>query len=233
MQDKTINHGSRTPKYQQIVDAILTGISANQWKHGDQIPSVNETSEQYGIARMTVVKAYDELRRRGIIESHQGKGYYIAGTDIKTDYNILLLFDELTTYKEVLYNGFKDTLPPNARVSIFFHHYNRTVFDNLLSANLGRFTHYVVVPHFSTDTSASLEKIPPHQLSLLDKDVPSLRQMVASVYQDFEQDIQLGLSEGLELLKKIQRTQYDLSGRPTGLYARRPYQWLYPFLRKP
>jgi DNA-binding transcriptional regulator YhcF (GntR family) len=205
MQNKSIDHGSRTPKYQQIVDAILTGISSNQWNHGDQIPSVNETSEQYGIARMTVVKAYDELRRRGIIEAHQGKGYYIAATDVKTGYNILLLFDELSSYKEIMYNGFKETLPPNARVSIFFHHYDRNTFDNLLAANLGRFTHYVVVAHVSTDISASLEKIPPHQLTLLDKDVPTLKYPVACVHQDFENDIQEGLRQGLDLLKKYRR----------------------------
>ncbi len=205
MDSSIIKHAARTPKYQQVVDAILNSIGSDLLAQGDQIPSVNETAEQYGIARMTVVKAYDELRRRGIIEAQPGKGYYVTATDIKTDYNILLLFDELSSYKEVMYTGIKDSLPPNCRVSIFFHHYDRNVFDNLLAANLGRFTHYLVVAHFSTDVSASLEKIPPHQLTILDKIVPGLKTPVACVYQDFEQDIYNCLEQGLDLVKKYRR----------------------------
>jgi DNA-binding transcriptional regulator YhcF (GntR family) len=201
----SVDHTARTPKYQQLIDAVLQAIDQSYWQQGQQLPSVNELSEQYGIARMTVLKAYDELRRRGIIESQHGKGYYVATTNVKVGLNIFLLFDELSAYKETLYNAFRESLPSDTKLHLYFHHHNRYLFENLLSQNIGRYQWYVILPHFNVDITASLSVIPAHQLILLDRDLPQLGADVASVHQDFEADIQTGLLMGLDLLRKYRR----------------------------
>ena len=63
----TIDEGSKIPKYQQVVDTIVSDIELGIVKVGDKIPSINETSEEYYLSRDTVEKAYKILRKRGII----------------------------------------------------------------------------------------------------------------------------------------------------------------------
>ncbi len=74
-----LNHKSKTPKYKQIVESIITDIERGLLKKNDQLPSISEMSAHYDLARDTVEKAYRELRERGFIVSVQGKGYYVSG----------------------------------------------------------------------------------------------------------------------------------------------------------
>ena len=75
--DIRINHNSEVPKYKQVVDLLLSDIEAGIFKVGQRIPSINETSEELLISRDTVEKAYVFLRKKGILASVRGKGYYV------------------------------------------------------------------------------------------------------------------------------------------------------------
>lgn len=75
--DLRINPDSEIPKYKQVVDLLLSDIEAGIFKIGQRIPSINETSEDLFISRDTVEKAYVYLRKKGIIGSVRGKGYYV------------------------------------------------------------------------------------------------------------------------------------------------------------
>ena len=44
---------------------------------------------------MTVTKAYDELRERGLITSHHGKGFYVASTDTRSAMHVFILMDAI------------------------------------------------------------------------------------------------------------------------------------------
>ena len=79
----TIDEGSKIPKYQQVVDTIVSDIELGIVKVGDKIPSINETSEEYYLSRDTVEKAYKILRKRGIITAVRGKGFYVSSTGKK------------------------------------------------------------------------------------------------------------------------------------------------------
>ena len=72
-----INHLSEVPKYKQVVDLIISDIEAGIFKQGQRIPSINETSEELLISRDTVEKAYVHLRKKGILSSVRGKGYFV------------------------------------------------------------------------------------------------------------------------------------------------------------
>ncbi|MBD0260953.1 MAG: winged helix-turn-helix transcriptional regulator, partial [Cytophagales bacterium] len=71
-----IDEESKVPKYRQIIDSILKDVDKGILLRGQRIPSINELSDEYYLARDTVEKAYNVLRQRGIIESVRGKGYY-------------------------------------------------------------------------------------------------------------------------------------------------------------
>ncbi|MBN1996789.1 alpha-L-fucosidase [candidate division KSB1 bacterium] len=75
-----INNNSLVPKYKQIVDGIIESISQKTLKRGDVLPSVREVCKQYSLSQDTVVKAYNELKKRGIIKSVISKGYYVTSS---------------------------------------------------------------------------------------------------------------------------------------------------------
>ena len=62
-----INELSKTPKYKQIVQSILTGIETGKLKQNDKLPSINHLLTIFDISRDTVVKAYDQLKEMEII----------------------------------------------------------------------------------------------------------------------------------------------------------------------
>jgi GntR family transcriptional regulator len=73
-----ITAGSATPIYRQIVDQVRHGVATGSMRAGDQLPSVRALAEQLVINPNTVAKAYGDLVRDGVIDSHQGRGYFIA-----------------------------------------------------------------------------------------------------------------------------------------------------------
>jgi len=75
-----VNNDSIVPKYMQIVDGITESISQNALKQGDILPSVRALCKEYSLSQDTVVKAYNELKKRGIIDSVISKGYYVTSS---------------------------------------------------------------------------------------------------------------------------------------------------------
>ncbi len=73
-----ITTGSGTPIYRQIIEQVRLGVATGTLAPGDAMPSVRSLAEQNLINVNTVVKAYAELVRDGVLESHHGKGFFAA-----------------------------------------------------------------------------------------------------------------------------------------------------------
>lgn len=73
-----IDHHSGEPLYRQIVEAIRLRVASGQAHPGDQLPSIRELAEQLQINTRTIVKAYDELDRAGLVVTQHGRGVFIA-----------------------------------------------------------------------------------------------------------------------------------------------------------
>ena len=224
MQDTTIDPAIVQPKYQQLIDAVLTGIEQGTLVLGQQLPSISELAGQHNVAKVTVAKAYEALRERGIVLARHGKGFYVATTDVHTPLNVLVLFDTLNAYKEMLYDALKAALPPDAALNVFFHHYNRALFESLIRNNAGRYNAYVVMPHFNEDVSDIVGLVPADKLLLLDQTIPTLAGDFTAVYQDFEQDMYTALTAATERLRHYRKLTMVLSKDhfqyvPTGTLA--------------
>ena len=76
--DFQIATGSTVPIYRQIIDHVCRGISNGQLTVGDQLPSVRALADRLVVNHNTVAKAYSELVRDGVMESHHGRGVFIA-----------------------------------------------------------------------------------------------------------------------------------------------------------
>ena len=213
MENITFNTTSSKPKFQQLIDFIIDAIEDGSLVRGQRLPSINAVSESSGIARMTVAKAYDELRALGLVTSHHGKGFYVNSTDTRSQLNIFVLFDALTPYKEILYENMLKILGEDVNINIFFHHHNLKVFENLILNNLGAYNFYVIMPHFYQDVTPILEQIPKEKLLILDIDVPKFGNDYAILHQNFEQNIYQGLLQAESLVKKYQTLTLILSSK--------------------
>ncbi len=76
--DCRISTGSTTPIYRQLIDQIRLAILRGRLTPGDQLPSVRALAGRLVINPNTVARGYGELARDGVIESQQGKGYFVA-----------------------------------------------------------------------------------------------------------------------------------------------------------
>src|SRR6516225_10349308 len=74
----TITTGSGTPIYRQIIDQVRLGVATGALAAGHAMPSVRMLAEENLVNPNTVVKAYAELVRDGVLESHHGKGFFVA-----------------------------------------------------------------------------------------------------------------------------------------------------------
>lgn len=72
----------KIPLYCKLAEAIEEKINAGIWKPGTKIPSERELSAMYGMSRITVRKAIDELERQGRLEKVQGKGTFVISKSI-------------------------------------------------------------------------------------------------------------------------------------------------------
>jgi GntR family transcriptional regulator len=70
--------GSGTPIYRQIVEQVRLAVATGALSAGEEMPSVRSLAERLLINFNTVAKAYGELVHDGVLESLQGKGFYVA-----------------------------------------------------------------------------------------------------------------------------------------------------------
>src|SRR5882724_6608418 len=67
------------PKYAQVIDELRRRIESGEYPPGSLLPSEHQLSEEFRIARPTVVRALRVLRQDGWIETQQGKGSFVRG----------------------------------------------------------------------------------------------------------------------------------------------------------
>ena len=202
---------SSLPKYRQIINSILLAIEKKSLKKGDKVPSINQICSDLNLSRDTVMLAFNELKAKGILFSQPGKGYYIISTEIHQEENIFVLFDELNSFKEDLYNSLITNFKGKAIVDIYFHHFNYKVFKNLVAESIGNYTSYVIMPATFDNTSHLLSKLPKDKVFILDRLKPDLKTYTA-LYQDFENDFCDALNDGLELLRKYRKLIFVNTG---------------------
>jgi GntR family transcriptional regulator len=76
---------SGVPVYRQIIDQVLAGMASGVLTGGDQLPTVRQVAVDLEINPNTVVRAYRELEIRGVIETQQGMGTFVAHKKVKQD----------------------------------------------------------------------------------------------------------------------------------------------------
>ncbi|MBF4695174.1 GntR family transcriptional regulator [Fusibacter ferrireducens] len=82
------------PLYQQLKDVIKNAIIEQSYKQGEKIPTEIELSERYGVSRITVRKAINELSEEGFLVKKQGKGTFVKSKKLYRKIEHLVSFSD-------------------------------------------------------------------------------------------------------------------------------------------
>lgn len=74
----TLSDQSGVPIYRQIQDLIRFGIASGRLRPGEQLPTVRALAVELSVNPNTVIKAYTELEREGIVTTEQGTGTFVS-----------------------------------------------------------------------------------------------------------------------------------------------------------
>jgi DNA-binding transcriptional regulator YhcF (GntR family) len=195
---------SATPKYLQLANCIVRALKEGKLEKNYVLPSINDLSYELDISRDTAEKAYKHLKRMRVLGSVPGKGYFISGI-VEQRYKILLMFNKLSAHKKIIYDAFASNLKDLATIDLYVYNNDYNLFKKLISQKISEYSHYVVIPHFNEggeNVYEVINEIPKEKLLLLDKSLPGLEGEYASVYENFEKDIFLALTQAKKRLRK-------------------------------
>jgi len=69
-----------SPAYRWLYDALREAILAGRLRPRTQLPSTRDLALRYGLARGTVVRAFEQLGAEGYLEGTVGAGTFVAGS---------------------------------------------------------------------------------------------------------------------------------------------------------
>lgn len=76
-----INRAGPALIWQQVADDVEADITSGRLAPGSKLPAEVELASQYGVARVTVRRAVQELRDRGLLVVVHGRGTYVPPED--------------------------------------------------------------------------------------------------------------------------------------------------------
>lgn len=76
-----VDPDSPVPLYHQLYSSLLERITGGEFAVGDALPPERRLATDYGVSRITVVKALDLLEREGWIDRQHGRGTFVADPD--------------------------------------------------------------------------------------------------------------------------------------------------------
>src|SRR5258708_7386713 len=71
------------PRFLQIADALQAAVADGSLKPGDRLPPQRRLAAQLDVDLTTVTRAYDEARRRQLLEGRGARGTYVAAPKVE------------------------------------------------------------------------------------------------------------------------------------------------------
>jgi GntR family transcriptional regulator len=80
-----LDEHSGVPVYRQLIDQVQAAIASGALRAADQLPTVRQVAVDLAINPNTVSRAYREMEIRGLLDTQQGTGTFVA--DRKVEYS--------------------------------------------------------------------------------------------------------------------------------------------------
>jgi GntR family transcriptional regulator len=78
-----LDEHSGVPVYRQLIDQVQAAVASGALVAGDQLPTVRQVAVDLAINPNTVLRAYREMEIRGLLDSQQGTGTFIADRKVE------------------------------------------------------------------------------------------------------------------------------------------------------
>lgn len=156
-------------KYKTIITEIQHLIRDGELVAGDALPSITAISKKFSCARETAVKAYNILKKQGVLTSQPGKGFFLASDTILFLPKVFLMLNNLSPYMEVLYNSFMQHIAGKAVAEVFFHHQNITLFNEIINNAYGKYHSYIIKPFEHAQMEDIFDNFNNDELLILDR----------------------------------------------------------------
>lgn len=75
-----LNQSSGIPLYMQLMEQVKHAIEIGALREGDRLPTIRKLAEDLVMNPNTVVRAYRELERDGVLDLRHGSGAYVRGS---------------------------------------------------------------------------------------------------------------------------------------------------------
>ncbi|MFY0654890.1 MAG: GntR family transcriptional regulator [Cyclobacteriaceae bacterium] len=186
-----VNTLSKVPKFMQLVEIIKSDIECGIFQIGEQVPSINETSAEFDLAKQTVERAYKLLKEKGILSAVKGKGYYVASTGKLCSTRTLLIMNNFNQEKKQFYQSFKREMPENAGVDLQLFNEDPDQLERFIISNLGHYDYFVILPHLDHVTESlkkAIDMIPKNRLVFVHREFNQQSQC-SSITNDAKEDI--------------------------------------------
>ncbi len=198
-------------KFEQLRDGIIKVIEDGERDASKPLPSINEVSDHYKLSKVTVSRAYNHLKKRGIISNVRGKFYIV--TEKANRLKILLVFNKLEDYKRDTYEAIQNVFDGKATIDLQVYYSNYNTFKSIINESLNKYDYYIIMPHFYQhsivdDNYDLLKRIRPERLLFLDQLIPEITNFKGAVIQDFGEDMYLGLEKTKDLLSKYEGIRF-------------------------
>lgn len=72
-------NNAQVPLYVQLAELFRQRIGKGVWREGDKLPSLDQLSAEFEVARVTVRQAVDQLSRDGLVSPQRGRGTFVTG----------------------------------------------------------------------------------------------------------------------------------------------------------
>ncbi|MEO8587532.1 MAG: GntR family transcriptional regulator [Acidobacteriota bacterium] len=73
-----LDTASGVPFYRQVIDQVLLAVADGRLKPGVQLPTVRQLAVDLSVNLNTIARAYREMEIRGLVETQQGTGTFVA-----------------------------------------------------------------------------------------------------------------------------------------------------------
>lgn len=124
--------------YATVYDYVRERIRRGEWKEHEKLPSVRQLAAEWGVHRLTVLKAYQMLKKDHHVYVKDKSGYYVQSrTTLPSDamqHPVVSAYVQESHLSEIhqvkaVYQFSKALLDPNLLPNLYFSEYVKQVFD--------------------------------------------------------------------------------------------------------
>lgn len=194
-------------KHEQFIQGILNAIHNKSLMQGDKLPSVNEFMKETNFARETIAKGYKELILRGVVESKNRIGFFVANNNVQQQLKVALVLFAFDTFQETFYKTFRRHVGDNIQIDVFFHHNNIIIFENIIATIKGKYGMYIVAPIPHKQTASILLTLPMDKFLMVDRH-EKLDVTYNYVTQEFKKSSYAAFSQLADTIRQFKMMHY-------------------------